>query len=53
MSESTTVQLDGPTQYNAAASLSPQSVNSDPLRVEQFKAWFTEASPESSPVPEP
>ncbi|PBK63151.1 pyridoxamine 5'-phosphate oxidase [Armillaria solidipes] len=50
-SELTTVQVVGRTQYNAAASLSPQSVNSDPL--EQFKAWFTEASSESSPVPEP
>ncbi len=52
MSGLTTVQVDSPTQYNAAVSLPPpQSVNSDPL--EQFKAWFTEASSESSPVPEP
>ncbi|KAK0205469.1 pyridoxamine 5'-phosphate oxidase [Desarmillaria ectypa] len=50
-SESTTVKVIGRNQYNGTASLSPQSVDSDPL--EQFKAWFSEASSESSPVSEP
>ncbi|KAK0469009.1 pyridoxamine 5'-phosphate oxidase [Desarmillaria tabescens] len=50
-SESTTVKVVGRNQYNATASLSPQSVDSDPL--EQFKAWFSEVSSESSPVLEP
>ncbi|KAG7442935.1 pyridoxamine 5'-phosphate oxidase [Guyanagaster necrorhizus] len=50
-SESTMVQVIGRNQYNATESLSPQSVDSDPLQ--QFKAWFSQVSSESSLVSEP